>query len=379
MRISLWRLAASSVLLLSLLAACGRSKPEVLPLAQAPAICQVTRARKISSGGDQSWGGPNLLAFEEHDNHGVFQLWTMRPDGSRRTCLSCQARPDEPTVDRNKYFPTWRPQGDWIVVQVELAKHPLNFMHTSALLSVPLHNGVWNDLYAVTPDGAHWVRLTDTTAGKIDGAFSAAFSPDGKQLMWSRIVQRGGSSHPWGVWQLLLADFQLVGGTPQLANVRDITPTGTKFIEAHVFSPDGGSVLVASDHDSTSMWQMDIWHIDLATGQATNLTKHNGAWNEHAIYTPDGQHIIFMTTRLYPNAALQSDLVMVDLDGSNWRRLTSFNLKGSQEYAGHKVMPIHTRWDPNGNQLSVTLQSGDHYPERDMWIVSFAGPCGRTN
>lgn len=378
MRLTPLRLLFLCVLLLSVLAACGRTKNKVVNLAPAPDICAVSQAERVSDGGDQSWSDTNLLVFDQRDENGVFQVWTMRPDGSDRTCLSCQAKPGEPAVDRHKFLPTWRPQNDWFVVQVELQNHPLSFMNTQNLFSELLLNGVWNDLYAVTPNGSRWVRLTDTSTTATDGAFSAAFSPNGKQLMWSKIVEKAGGDHPWGVWQLMLADFDLSTGTPRLTNVRDVTPPGTKFIEMHTFSPDGTKVLVASDHDSTSKWQMDIWQIDLTTGQATNITNHNGSWNEHAVYTPDGQHIVFMSTRMYPGTVFEADLVMTDLDGSNWRQLTYFNQKGHPEYAGHKVMPIHTRWDPNGAKLAETLQSGDHYPDREMWIVSFAGPCGHA-
>jgi Tol biopolymer transport system component len=338
--------------------------------------CVVASAKYLSAGGDQDWSAAvGRLVFDEPDSAGIYQLYTMKPDGSARTCLSCTAAPGAPPVDRHKFDPVWDPSGQYIVAQGEMAKNPIDWLSGNKYVSELQLNGIWNDLYALTPDGSRWYKLTDTGSPQTDGVMMPFFSADGKKLLWSRIVAPASKQAPWGVWRLMVADFVVTTGGPTLQNVTDITPPDGQFFEAHGFSPDGRTVIFTANIGVSNQWQQNIWAMDLASRKLTNLT-HNTAWNEHATYAPSGKTIVYMSTQPYPGTALKADLMMMNADGSNTWQLTHFNVPGSLEYNAQQSMPIRSTWSADGTQLAVTLQMAKTYPARQLWMLTFAGRCG---
>ncbi len=338
--------------------------------------CRIVSSHKISDGGDQDWSHANgLLAFDRRDSTGVYQLYVGLPDTGNYNCITCSPVPGAPLVDRHKIKPVWRPEGDFIVLEGEMADHPLVNRRASDRVSEIISNGSWSDLYATTPDGRSWFKLTATSSSGIDGVLLPTFSPDGSKLMWSRIVEHSSISNPFGVWKLMIADFVVTDGVPSLQNVRDITPPGARFIESHVFSPDGTHVMFAADINSSSPMSPDIWTLNLTTGQALNLT-HDSAWDEHAVYTLDGKHIVYMTSLPYPGVLLKTDLMIMNVDGTDKQPFSHFNVEGYPEFVPGKSMPIRVSWNANGTRMAVTLQSGSSYPDRTLWMVGFAGACG---
>lgn len=315
------------------------------------------------------------MVFDQTDADGVYQLHTINPDGSNDRCLSCAAKPGAPRTDRHKFNPTWDPTGQFIVVQGELDKNPLDWAGKNKLIAELLLNGVWTDLYATTPDGAKWYKLTNTQTPQTDGVLGPSFSSNGSKLFWSRIIAPASSDSPWGLWRLMIADFVVRDGVPSLQNVRDITPPGGKFYEAHGISPDGRSVVFTSDIGTTSKWQMNIWTMELATGRLTALTQ-NGAWNEHARYTPDGRKIVYMSSEPYPGTALKTDLMVINADGSDKMQLTHFNSPGYPEYSPEQSTPGRAIWNATGTELSVTAGLTKTFPSRRLFILTFAGACG---
>jgi hypothetical protein len=345
-----------------------------------PDACAVRSVRYLTEGGDQSWSPDgSTLIYDQLDASGISQLHAMSPDGSNDRCLTCDPVPGAPRTDHHKFNPNWRPTGDFLIVQGEMDTHPL-VQFRQGKPSEYIANGLWSNLFAATADAQHWYRLTDYDSVKADGPLYPYFSPDGSQVLWSRLVERGTfgmGAHPFGRWRLQLADFVVDdAGTPSLQNVRDITPDGATFVEPSGFSPDGSKVLFTGDLENTNAWGMDIWTLDLTTGALADLTR-GAYWEEHAAYAPSGRLISFMSSSPYPTMPFKTELFLMNADGTSKRQITNFNVDGAAEKTAEKSMPIHNSWSPDGTNLAITLQyGGASYPKRQLYMLTFAGPCG---
>ncbi len=343
----------------------------------ATGACRVTDAQlMIRGGGDQDWSHvTDRIVYDYADTNKIFQLATMNPDGSGKTCLTCAARSGAPAVNQHKFNPSWYPNGQGIVVQVEMKSHWLSWLKTQPITTELLQNGLWNDLYYVNADGTKWQKLTNTSGAVTDGVLAPVFSPDGTKLMWSRLVEEASNSAPFGKWRLMLGDFALNAGTASLTNVRDITPAGSNFIESHGFSPDSSSVLVTTDLMSKGTWEKHIWLLHLDTGDLQNVSPNNH-WNEHAYFSPDGSKLAYMSSLPFLWSFMQTEVILADPDGSNPVRLTHFNTAGYPESTSETSAATRIRWNADGTKMAVTQQMKKSYPARNMWILTFAGNCG---
>lgn len=351
--------------------------PDISFVNSATGSCKVTDAKVvIKGGGDQDWSHvTDRIVYDQIDANGIFQLRTMNADGSGQTCLTCAAKAGMPAVNQHKFNPSWYPDGQYIVVQVEMKTHWLSWMKTDPMTRELLLNGLWNDLYVVSADGSSWQKLTSTTTSKTDGVLAPVFSPDGTKLMWSRLIEAASNAKPFGVWRLMIGDFSLTGGIAKLTNVRDITPAGATFIESHGFAPDSRSVLFTSDIGVTSTWEKHIWSMDLATGATRNMTP-NVHWNEHAFFSPDGSKISFMSSLPFLWSFMKTEVILMNADGTGIVRLTHFNSAGYPESSAQQSAATRMRWNAAGTKMLVTQQPADTYPARIMWLLTFAGPCG---
>src|SRR5262249_19630131 len=128
--------------------------------------------------------------------------------------------------------------------------------------------------------------------------------------------------------------------------------------------------------ENANRWGMDIWTADIATGALANLTR-GPYWEEHASYAPNGRLISFMSSSPYPTVLFQTELFLMNADGSDKRQITRFNVPGAAEKTDEKSMPIHNSWSPDGTRLAITLQyGGPSYPRRQLYMLTFAGACG---
>ena len=363
------RLALTLSLLLSSLllsqgasAAANDGSPAAWPSRPAGPYIATGAVDLVPGGADPDWSSQNKIIFQRPDAFGITQVLTVNPDGSDLRQLK------SPSLYRHKFNPSWYPDGNWFAVQVE-RPNKLMTLDSYSQWSNILLNGLWCDLWVAKADGSEWYQLTDTTL-RTDGVLFPIFSPDGSKLLWSRIIKPANPLHPWGVYRLMIGDFSFVNGIPQLSNVQDITPNGIEFIEPGQFSPDGRSVVVSSDVGATPNNRMNVLEIDLATDTYVDLTKDSDlVWHEHPSYTPDGQHIIYMSG--IPWHPLSADLVMINRDGSGWTQLTHFNDPGYAEYAREAVDAFHARYSPDGKRLALTVQSVPNYPARDLWVLTF--------
>lgn len=253
-------------------------------------------------GQDPSWTADGRVLSNEVSPSGTTQIYVSGLRGGRISCLTCgQPGPNG--------FPQERPQGDWILF--------CSFRGQTETFGAPCLGGIGSDLYAMRPDGSHLTRMTGPgstfqAGGSPYDNYHPSWSPDGRRLVWTHVTY---AAHAQGgtQWSILLASFTVdAGGTPHLGAVTPIAPSGDNAYETQVWAPDGSGVLYtsfSSDGDRSVGWlNSELYFLRLhgdgassAHPQATRLTDGSPAWDEQAVFTPDMQDVIWMSSRGTPS------------------------------------------------------------------------------
>jgi Tol biopolymer transport system component len=208
------------------------------------------------------------------------QVYTALRDGTRERCLTCALQGPNQVAH-------FRPQGDKILFH--------GFGAHQFRLFGPGFGGVGSDFFVMDPDGSHVVNLSNGAEGEDN--FHAYFSPNGRQIVWTHIdwdVYQEGQ----GKWSVRLADYIQDTKGPRLANVRTVRPENGHFYETQWWSPNGRGFLFTESVDNAM--NLELFFHDVPTGVNYRITR-NPAWDEQAIFTPDGRKIIFMSTRDHPS------------------------------------------------------------------------------
>ena len=301
-------------------------------------------------GGRVDWspdGG--LIAYDLRGADGYFDVYTMRPDATGQTCLTC----DHPALPDNHIGnPAWHPSGRYLVLQVEKVSHPgtSTYAHPGA--------GQFNDLWVLEVATGVATAIHTLPLSGDAGTLHPHFSHDGARLSWSEMyrgTQIGVTGAEFGYWTMQVADF--LESPPRLANIQALEPAGTDtFYENHGFSPDdrllyfskgpgpGGSV--------PAYRRMDIVSYNLVSGQTTYLTSEG--YNEHGIPSPDGRRIVWMSS-MNTGGTLQAgtEFWIMDADGSGKRQLTCLNAPGHPHYQGTRpVTAADSSWSPAGDRIA---------------------------
>jgi WD40 repeat protein len=252
-------------------------------------------------GQDPSWTPDGRVLSAEKSSSGVEQVYVSQLNGSQISCLTC----DQPGPNG---FPQERPQGDWILF--------CSFRGQKVTLGAPCLGGIGTDLYVMRPDGSHVTRLTVPglpfePAGDLYDNYHPAWSPDGRQIVWTHVdyrsQQQGGFQ-----WTILVAGFTLdPTGAPRLGNVTVVAPGGDNAYETQVWAPDGSGFLYtsfSSDGNKAIGWlNSELYFMrlygdgaSLSHPQVSHLTDDNPGWDEQAVFTPDMKDVIWMSSRASP-------------------------------------------------------------------------------
>jgi Tol biopolymer transport system component len=307
------------------------------------------------------------IAYGAKNAEGYYEVHLADPDGSHDINLTA-ATPGLP--HKHVAQPAWHPSGRYLLLTVEKPVHA-----RGSFTALPGFAG-YTDVWLITSDGKRAWPLTDVPNGYDHGIMTPRFSPDGRRLLWTERVERPRFlSQMFGLTVIRVADFVEGPGAPKLANIRTFAPGGRAFYECYGFSPDGSRIIFQSDFRGRSIWDEDIFTMDSHTGgDIRQLTS--GDYNEHAFYKHSGKAIVWMTNT--GNHGRGTDWWMMDPDGRNKRRLTSFNNPKSAEWAGRAVWACFGSFSPDDTrfvgdvQTSLLLQIG-------VIKMVYLAPSGHTN
>jgi len=322
-----------------------------------PIVLTTTVTTFRESGLDVDWdqSGSNRIAYSMKGADGYYDIHFALPDGSNDTCLTC----DHPVLpNRHICLPYWHPEGNWLLMVVEKAEHPGS--STDALPGF----GAFSDVWLISSNGQKVHKLIDIPNDYSHGVIAPRFSPDGTQIVWTDRKSAPNVLWPpeaFGFWRIKVAD--LLWGTdsiPSIANIRTFEPEGSAFYECYGWNPDGTKLILCSSANRPSTFDQQIYTMDPVSGAMTALTEKD--YNEHAFYTPDGEHIVWMSNSGSTYGG--TDWWMMNADGTYKHRLTYFNEPDNAQSMGSAVWAGLGSFSPDGDrfiggmQLSLTTQEG---------------------
>ena len=326
----------------------------------------------LEKGGRLDWAPNQRIVFDRKGDDGYYDVWIINPDGSDEKCLSCGIR--ALAGERHIGNPAWHPSGQYIVFQAA----PSNI---SAPIPAKVLNrvtmpgaGYGNDIWIMDSEGRQAWQLTKSEANK--GVLHPHFSHKGDLLLWTSRLGRGGR---FGAWELKLAKFSSESGTPKLSDIQTLRPgKRPEFFESHGFTKDDRRIIfTANSEPNQDGLTNDIYTYELATGQLTNLT-HSADYDEHAQLTPSGNQIIWMSSRDLPPIQdpfdIHADYWIMNVDGSNPRRVSRFAERGRPDYVGPKVIAADSAWSPDGKRLAAYLILESRSQDGKIVFLDFDSP-----
>jgi Tol biopolymer transport system component len=320
---------------------------------------EVTTEIITHEGGRVAWSEKlQLLAFDRMGDDGYFDMWIMRPDGSGQKNMT-SGKPALP--GKHTGNPEWHPSGKFILFQAQ--KNVETIADTKATPGA----GALNDLWVMTRNGKKvWkVYTVKLRMGKnAPGVLHAQFNSDGSQLLWSERVS--GKGRTFGEWVMRLADFSINKKKgPKLSNIRTYNPGGIRsFFETHDWDQNDAFILFTSTHNGG----LDLYEMNPKTRRLIRHTFAPEIWDEQAHFSPEGGKIIWMSSRdlIFQSDPffLQSDLWMMNRDGTNKERITWFNEPGHPHYLGEEFVVVGDfEWLPDGKTLYALCIT--HMPDTD--------------
>ncbi|MGQ0844325.1 MAG: TolB family protein [Sporichthyaceae bacterium] len=301
---------AAAALGLTLLAGCGSAT------AQAPAPVAAPAPAKAAAGG--------VIAFVDRDAGGDEEIFTIRPDGTKRRQLTRNSGLDtEPTVSPDGTRIAWTGEGT-----------PGNV-----------------DVFVMNVDGTGKKRLTRHSQPDSDPTFSA----DGSRIAF-RSDRRGGAAE---IWTMTVAGKDL----------RRLTDAGSGPEERQSYQPSfgpAGRIAFTSDRDATAPngARNEIWTMDCDGASPRRLTD-NSVNDSTPSFSPRGDRIAFWSNEAQSNV----DVWTVKSDGSDRRRLTTDE--------GNDLEPA---FSPDGARIAFTsTRDGDAKASGDdaVWTMNADGSAQR--
>ena len=267
---------------------------------------------------------PSACAGNERNGRIAFvkgsDIYTVAPDGSDLRQLT-RLGPHKVAE-----LPSWEPNDEQIV-------------YTVILPDVP------PQLWIMNADGGNQNRLLDDPAY---GNTAGAFSPDGKNVIFSRCDIRGACAiYRVGIDGTALTP--LTGLQPEIVDSSPVySPSGQTIAFERRWR--GGNFVLLMDQDGSNLLRLTPRHV----------FAHNPTWS------PDGSRIAFSCRC---DVSGTSGIYAMDRDGSGLTRLTYVHVKG--ELVAVDLFPS---WSPGGDFLVVEEEAPDSDPKILIMNLTQAGP-----
>jgi uncharacterized protein (TIGR03437 family) len=284
-------------------------------------------------GGRVAWspGANNLIAYDSMGPSGFYDVWTMNPDGSGPTCLTCNWEPTGGSqTNYNKGNPDWDPTGNYLVIQVQ--RSDTTYGATGNQYSRP-GLGEDNVLYIMDAAGQHyWPVPASATfqphnGGVLHPHFSHGASSQGVMLIWAQETSDG-------VWEIQQASFTVVNGVPSVTLLQTLAPGAAAqcagavhpFYETHGFSLDDSTIFFSGNPSEgcAATFGYDVYSYNLNTQTLSNLTDTPAVWEEHSQPSPVEEKLIYISSFGLDSTA--SDLLLeywtMNYDGSDKKKIT---------------------------------------------------------
>lgn len=321
-----------------------------------PGSYHVRQITELTAGGRVDWSQDGRwIYFDDKDVDGMWDVYRIRPDGTARSCLTCD-HPQLPNKQQGQ--PEASPDGRYLVFQAE------KLVHAPPYYSTLPGAGHYNDLWVLDlwTDDAY--QLTDVNPDSLSGSLHPQFNHDGTKLLWGDMEGPGGR---FGDWQLVIADF-VTGPTPHLENLQYYNP-GPKplLLESHGWGPDDSWIyFTCTPFADMNDNDMDICRMDFANPtEVTRLTFSSGLngepgeWDEHAHLSPRGDVFSWGSSNGYGTepgddywAWLRTEIWLMNADGSQPLQITDYNSSADIILRDNEWNPAR---DGRRQQLVVSL------------------------
>ena len=343
------------------------------------------RVRRLTDdGGRLDWykgDKHELIAFDAvvNQRNRNTEVFVMRPDGSGRRCVTCDAATPNGFVGQ----PAWHPDGEHIVIQVENS----NSRHR---LWEHIAWGINNDLWVVRRDGSGAELIFESP--KNHAVLHPHFNADGSKIIFAERVPTGrkrprlrritpGGENPWEGWRIHIADFDIAKtGTARLLNHRILYDDESGLFETHGFTHDGR--IVFSHTRGGRAYMDDIYIANDDGSRRRKLIDSTRTWDEHGRFSPSGKTLAFVSSRDYwdwraPRSTaktLRLDLYSQDRAGKV-RRLTDANANAREDM---RYIVSDFDWDASGTRIAFQLAPFDDRVRRpgspQIWVLTFPRP-----
>ena len=310
------------------------------------------------------------------------EVFTMQPDGSSVFDVT------GPNTDVPGGFvgqPAWHPDGQHIVLQVENGNSQhTRYNHVSW--------GINNDLWIIKKDGTGAEKIWDTPLNH--AALHPHFNANGTKLIFAERIATGvdlgfptpGGENPWAGWQIHIVDFDISAtGTNKLSNhiiLTDIDFVGGQVLNPGFFETHGfvdQSTIIFSHTDNGDNYVDDIFTAHLDGSNVQNLIQSPTTWDEHGSFSPSGENLAFVSSRVDPDwqapvddaSTLRTELYLQDQLFAV-TQITDFNASGDND---KRYLVSDFEWDWTGSRIVLQVApvdkvSGSPDPP-EIWIITF--------
>ena len=182
-------------------------------------------------------------------------------------------------------------------------------------------NGVYG-VYVMDDDGSNQTLLIEGGS-----TFPESWSPDGKQILFSRRVS-----------VLFLMD-------PDGTNIRQLTEDDDNYINKASFSPDGKFIVYSGFDEIDGKPKSAVRVLNIETGKVEVISDRLVTSCD---WSPDGKHIIFAEP-LRPGRS--STIWIMEADGHNPHELIPNPGRQADNFTIYRERP---RWSPDGQKIVWT-------------------------